>query len=415
MKIINKKPKMKNNKFNADEHFKPKNIRFSVDVFEQLIINDLMMADNNEIKQKLGRNLTKEFNEWITNKLEKKENISVNCKGTTRSGKSLIALKVVMTAINYSNKNLGMNKKFDTEYIVCGNQKEYRLKLQDVQFGDFFQIDENAFASMGLGGMTEQQQLKDIQNIIAKQNVHVIYITPKTFLNTGATIGLSTWGKDSKNWLSRILMYHLQSGIPRLLGYVVINIGELFHQNGCMMYREFGGCTNPNRKKISDIPKELINNSYCIPQDCINDTNLAIKKLTKKDIETSACPFYRVCNNPMCKYEHKKDSWIAKEMKGGLDERTIERYNVSLKIIQELGLLYGDVIKLNAKNGKELALKVNLKIPKLTNTKMTKTEQEEILNIVKSMTSLDFIKDICENLELKFDDEIAKIKIGGSE
>ena len=80
----------------------------------------------------------------------------------------------------------------------------------------------------------------------------MVYITPQVFLPTGATIGLSYFGKDTENWVSRFLLYSLKSNMPSLLGYVVFDVGKNFSEDGCYIYKQLGGCTNPKRLKFND-------------------------------------------------------------------------------------------------------------------------------------------------------------------
>ena len=367
--------------------FEHKNIKFIVDEFEQLLLNDVY-ANDIETMKKLKRNVSDMFRRWIENKISKKENISISIKGQTRSGKSLLGLSVVdEVLINYDGKY------FDTPKIVMGNQKEYRAKLFDADFGDVFQIDENAFANVGLGSDTEIQQLKDIQNIIAKQNIHTIYITPRTFLDVNSELGLSTWGKDSANWLSRVLVYKTSNKVFPLLGYMVIDVGKLFRKYSCYIYKELGGCTNPNKiKDINELDKDTLKYSCCI-----------LKNYDKEKLHTKGqvCPFYEVCKHPLNQYEKKKDSWIAKEMKGGLDERTAGRFETAIKLLPKLTKydLEKQALLVTSRDGKQLGIKIGLYIGSVSSTKYTKTELEEIKVTLLSLTDFNFFAETLYQLE----------------
>lgn len=387
-----------NNK-ELQDFFKIKDLNFKVDKFEELILQDMTRFDE-DTRIKLNRDLTKLFNEWLKNKLDAKEQVKINIKGETRSGKSLIGLKILYTTTKY------YGYKFNTQKQVCSNQKEYRQQIATAEFGNSFQVDENAFTSVGLGSMTEIQQLKDVMNITAKKNIHTIFITPKSFLDTGATMGLAYFGKDTNNWVSRFLLYSLKGSIPALLGYVVFDVGKLFQDNGCLIYKEIGGCTNPKRYTYDKLKLkfngDLIKYSKCINKDF---------KESDLDNSTNACPFYNICKSQMIKYEHKKDTWINKELKGGLDERDSERIRVSLELLKEFGTIneVGE-IRLNAKNGKQLKLKVKLKLPKISNSKFTGTEIDEILTTLTSMTDLDFLKDVCNQINVDYEKLLVGLK-----
>ncbi len=371
----------------------PSKGNFEVDRFEHLILQDITQNDESTA-QKLHRNLTDMFNDWINQKVRAKEQIKINIKGETRSGKSLVGMKISKKITDQYNRS------FDANRIICANQKELRQKLQEADFGEVKQVDENAFANTGVGSHVEMQQLKDINNIIAKQNIHMIYITPRNFLDTGATLGLSYFGKDTDNWLSRFLLYSLKGGNPVLLGYVTFDVGSLFRETGCLMYHSLGGCTNPSQKKKEDIPERFLKHSDCVPKDYDPE---------KIRDDGKVCPFYDICKSAMAQYEHKKDSWIAREMRGDLDERTRERYELAVTCLKIFGVLDDDgggreVIKLTASNQKDMRNKVKAKLPRLANTKLTITEQEEILSIIQSMTNVSFLKDICEMLNMDFEE-----------
>lgn len=378
------------------EELKPKKKpEFIVDVFENMVLQDIAQNDE-ETNIKLNRDVTNEFLDWIKKKIKAKEQVKVAIKGETRSGKSLIGLKIMKITTDFYD-----DKVFYTPKIVCANQKELRQKLQEAEFGDSFLIDENVFSNIGAGSMSELQQLKDINNIIAKKNNHLVYITPRQFLDVGATMGLAYFGKDTEQWLSRFLLYSLRNAMPVLLGYVVIDVGSLFRDTGCLIFSYTGGCTNPNRLQKEDIPEEYIYNSDSIPEhtheDLINDNK--------------QCPFYQICNNPMAMYEHKKDSWIEREMKGGISEREKERYDLGLKVFLEMAFKNeAGEIKLNAKNGKEMKIKMKMKIPKFSNVQLTGTELDEIHQILISLTDLNFFKDICNILEKDYEETVSEIK-----
>jgi hypothetical protein len=359
-------------------------INFSVDVFENIILQDIAVHDEN-IKYKLNRDLTDEFTHYIKGKLKAKEQIKLNVKGETRSGKSLTGFKVTYMITNF------YEKPFNTERIVCANQKELRQKLNDCEFGEVFQIDENAFANVGEGSFTEQLQLKDINNIIAKKNIHMIYITPQKFLLNGATLGLSYFGKDTENWVSRFLLYSLK-GMPQLLGYVIFDVGALFRDNGCFLYKQLGGCTNPRRIKFDDINKDYLEHSFCIDKTKFDTID--------KDY-TETCPFYNMCNHGLCQYEHKKDKWIERELKGGLGERQLEKYQIALQLFKELAIIDDNgQIKLDASKRSEIEDKIELKLVNMSNTKFTGVEVKGVIDMVINLNRVDFLEMVLTACEM---------------
>ena len=377
------------------KYFPEHPVEFKVSKFEQHMLNDIFRGDEGTTI-KLHRDVTQDLLDEIELYVEQKRNIRFAGKGETRSGKSLAFLKICDLILR--TKDVDFNKEI--EKLVCGNQVEYRTKLKDAKFGDTYLVDENFFNNSGLGGNIEIAQLKDYNSIIAKKNVSVFFINPEKFLNVGATMGLSTYGRDSKNWLSKLLVYKFKDNYPYLIGYAIIDIGELFYRHGCFLFKEMGGCNNTNKKKVKDIPMDLINESSCIPKDT---------KLTDIKDNDQMCPFFEVCTHGLCQYEKKKDTWIEKEMEGGLDERTKDRFRVSLNLVYELFSDYNEDkmnIVLKAKNGKDLKIKCRTKMIKYSNSKWGVAEFDEIVQMILSNCDIDTL---CETL-ITIEDENLKKK-----
>ena len=259
------------------EKFEVKKTNFIVDRFENMVMQDVIQY-NEDMLQKLNRNVTQDLIEWFNDKLKSKENVSLSIIGSTRSGKSITGLKMM------DNLARIYKKPFDTNWIVGGNQNEYRLKLMNAEEGDMFQIEENAFAQVGDGAMTERAQLLDVQNIIAKMNIHNIYITPKRFLDNNAQYGLKFYGKDTNNWVSQFLLYKLGTFNPVLLGYVTINVGSLFNDYGCFFNKMLGGCTNTRRLILKDIT-----DTELIFDDTKHGNDIKEVRHSKEFLDNTAC------------------------------------------------------------------------------------------------------------------------------
>jgi len=410
------------------DKFKPsENPNFIEDVFDKKVRDQIAQYDP-IYRASLYFDSTTDFNKWLNDKRSIKKNTSINIKGDTRGGKSLVGLKIA------DNNSRYYNKPFKIDYIVCGNQREYRMKLDKAEFGDSFLIDENAFANVGEGTNAESQQLKDIQNIIAKKNIHTIYITPRQFLDTGAKMGLEYHSTAYNDWLSKFLLYNLKAN-PLLMGYVIIDVGKLFNDYGCFFNRVLGGCTNPNKLLLKNVTKNnLIFDNYqdkdnpkeekisidylkyssCIPEDWKQNPKIETLNLKEDDIKSIQCPFYRICQSPMCGYEHKKDTWINKEMRGGLSERKSERYRIVIELIKRAGYYNEDKggFELEVQNAKQIKPLMDLHLPEITSTKLTISEEKEILNSLISMSNKQIFFKTCEMLELDLKQTLNNIKDG---
>lgn len=386
------------------EEFKHCDIVFQVSEFEEMMLNDIYQHDEST-KIKLNRNVTDVFFREFEKYHDQKRNIRYNIKGETRDGKSYVGLKFM--DLSFDKQGISFNEKSD--YYTCGNQIEYRQKLQNAKFGEFYLIDENFFTRAGLGANIEATQMTDYNNIIAKKNIGSVFITPQKFLSTGAVLGFATYGRDSNNWLTRCLLFKFKDGFPYLMGYIVLDIGALFRKHGCLIYKFTGGCTNSKRVEIKDINEKFIKYSFCIPDEFkIDSSNLKLDR--DEDGNLVNCPYYEVCTHGVCRYERKKDSWIDKEMKGGLDERTEERFRIACELILELSptiIPENNIVRVKAKNGKDLKNRVKLKIHKFSNAKMGIAEFDELLEIIKSNTDISMLSETLvqlgdENLIQKF-------------
>jgi len=217
------------------------------------------------------------------------------------------------------------------------------------------------------------------------------------------------------------------------MGYIIVDVGKLFNDYGCFFNRWFGGCTNPEKRILVDIEiDELIfenrqdENKYfieklsidylkyseCVSKEFRQSLDLSKTCLNKDDLNKTPCPFYRICDSPMCGYEHKKDKWIDKEMKGGLNERTGERYRIVLEMIKRAGLYDEDLdaFRLDVKNAKEIKPLVDLYLPEITSTKLTITENKEIITSIMAMSNKAIFLKMIETLDLNLEDELKQIK-----
>lgn len=332
------------------------------------------------------------------------------------SGKSYMMLAVALRVVKVYNSLCPPQEKrgFDVLRIVCGNQSEFLNGLKDALFSDVRVIDEKLFGESGDGSMQMAQQLKDIDNIVAKHNIHTFAITPRTFIENGSVIGLASWGRDSKNWLSRALVYDLRGAIPTLLGYVVIDIKPLYEEFGCKIYQKVGGCANPKRY----YPKNEAELDGWYPTPPTNDMfPEELQKEHKKGctnklvMDGKSCPFYKMCHLPMAMYEKKKDTWIDKELEGGMSDRMKERIKTGLMVIPKVCILTDeDKIVFDSSNKNETELAIKMAIGMVSNIKYTGTETNEIITVIySSVRNIEKMKGYAEIVKLDTDKILSEI------
>jgi hypothetical protein len=143
------------------------------------------------LRQLLSTELTKEFFSTLYYKVMQtpRENLIIECKGLTRSGKSTVAIFLGKLISTWTGK------EFTAENIFQ-NQSEFIYKIKDLQYGDTCIIDEQRSEAYGEGVVREYSQLSEIINICAKKCINMIFIYPPSFTNRNAPYGLETISKD---------------------------------------------------------------------------------------------------------------------------------------------------------------------------------------------------------------------------
>jgi len=225
-----------------------------------------------------------------------RENLNPAIKGETRSGKSTVALSL-------GNFVSSMTKVPYTEFNICANESEYYSKVKNAKFNELFHIDEQKESKFGAGSFREEMGIMDIQNIIAKQCVHTIWIYPSDFIARNSVYGLETYGKDMNNKLIRCLVYDVRKtmmGLATPLGYIII-------------------------PKLQDV-------SYTREPE-----NKWSKYRLKNKYELERTDFHSKLEEA---YETKKDIWIGKEQTRDMGFHHEERFKLGVwlgqqKIFQE--------------------------------------------------------------------------------
>jgi len=180
-------------------------------------------VQNSEV---LRRALETDFTSTFIETLYKKaistpaENINIEIKGETRSGKSSKGI-FLGKLISYWH-----GLEF-TEENILPNQSELVYKLKDAKWGETFLVDEQTTEAFGEGIYRETAQLGMNLNICAKMCNNLIFIYPPHFTMRNAPFGLETIAKDTRNKYIKSYYHDLRSksfgygGIwPR--GYVIL-------------------------------------------------------------------------------------------------------------------------------------------------------------------------------------------------
>jgi len=167
----------------------------------------------------MNRNLTGLYFNFLTYKVQMKENIALECKGVTRSGKTT----AMISTMKFVGKLTGT--PFNSEH-VCPNEQYYISLVKKAVDNQGIVVDEQLETHVGIGSFREMQYIEDLNNIIAKRCIHVAWIHPPDFVGRNAFYGLETAGRNLEHKLTKLLLYDLTqksygvSSIP--LGFVII-------------------------------------------------------------------------------------------------------------------------------------------------------------------------------------------------
>ena len=185
----------------------------------QSYLNALKMQKLPIFAEAMNRNMTGLFFKFIDYKVEHKENISIEWKGVTRSGKSTGAISV--------HKYIAMRTgvPFLPKY-VCPNEQYYIDAIKVAVDNQGLVVDEQLETHVGIGSFREMQYTEDLNNIIAKRCIHVSWIHPPEFVGRNSFYGLETAGRNFEYKLTKFLLYDLTqkafgiSAVP--LGFIII-------------------------------------------------------------------------------------------------------------------------------------------------------------------------------------------------
>jgi len=169
----------------------------------------------------LHNNLTNDFVQSLHHKVTRAppENINIEVKGQTRSGKSTVGISLAMLISRW------WGYKF-TEKNILPNQSELLDRLMNAEYGETFVVDEQTPETYGEGILRETEQLGSNLNICAKQCNNLIFIYPPSFTSRMAPYGLEAVAKDPINKYTKCFYYDLRrkefGGMQIPVGYIII-------------------------------------------------------------------------------------------------------------------------------------------------------------------------------------------------
>ena len=230
----------------------------------------------------------------IVRYIKEKRVFRTSIMGETRGGKSEIGSTLCFWYTNvwniffnngfFDNLDLFLDKTFKKEKLkfnvdfVCDNQQVYKDRLKKahknniLHWGQIWQIDEEKRSEGGVGSISDIIETQNLNNIIAKYNQSEIWIQPEKFETHNCPFGLKVVKKDEVKRVNWCLLFKLEQ-----------------EPNGVTIYRFLGWVK--------------------IPLHTNEEFRIEYNKL--------------------------KDNWIAKELKGRVDERMLARSKCAEMLVKK--------------------------------------------------------------------------------
>lgn len=312
---------------------KPKtDFNFKQEPLAEKLINYEIARSPDTLGRAMTTDLTPYFFQNLFHKVNQKppENINLEIKGQTRSGKSTDGLTIYV----WECKAYGYEPTVEN---ILPNQAELLYKLKDARFGESYLIDEQTPETYTEGISAEAEQLGKNLNICAKMCNNLTFIFPPKFTIKSSPYGLETIGKDTTNFWNKCLLYDLSD--RRLLGFSAMPMGYVL------------------------IPKFLDKKYYQKPRE----------KWSEKKLQTYINRGYEYLSQLEEDYETKKDIWIE-------EVRSLSG-NSRNKIKEEYAQTLADDLLFSSLSNKERSAYVQIKINAGEFMEMAKTEIETIVSM----------------------------------
>lgn len=221
--------------------------------------------------------------------VQRQQCLRISIMGETRSGKSETAITLCLLFTNFFNEcqKKGLFNKsdvitegfahlkknvFDTTNILS-SQHEYinilRHKAADktLNYGQFWQIDETIEQTGGIGSYTEEIELRNVNNIVAKFFQNEIWICPVRFKTQNCPYGLRVYKKDVINRVNWCLLYKIDQSQTigySFLGWVNVPLHtnevlrkEYDHKKNLWIQEQFMGGGNTRMKERKKTAEQL--------------------------------------------------------------------------------------------------------------------------------------------------------------
>lgn len=197
-----------------------KNPTFVINPLQKKAIDQRSELDT-EYAQATTSNSTVPFWRYVLYKAKYYENLELAVfSNFQRSGKSSVALAI---ALFYCQL---IGYKMTVKNDIYPNQHAFLFDVPKRKFNSMALIDETQRLVAQMGSYVSDQELSDIQKIIAKEMMHTVQVFRRLSYETNAHYALEPIGKDFKNGLIKCHLYDMAAsnnvGMNKLLGYVIV-------------------------------------------------------------------------------------------------------------------------------------------------------------------------------------------------
>jgi len=275
---------------------------------------DLEAQKSPALHRALNSDLTQEFIMSLYYKatMSPPENINIEIKGQTRSGKSTVGITLGILISRWWGHEFTIDN-------IMPNQGELLYRLKDAKYGETFLVDEQTPECYGEGIIRETEQLGMNLNICAKKCNNLIFIYPPNFLSRNSPFGIEALAKDTVNKYTKCFYYDLRR-------------------------KEFGGTQIPTGFLI--LPKT---------QD-IKYKKLPRANWSEKRIRNFEEKGYDFDSELEEQYEEKKDTWIEKVRNMDSSTRDKKKQELANELSQDSKFLK---LKTNGQREAYLLMQVN--------------------------------------------------------
>jgi len=241
-------------------------------------------------------NVTKFFQREIYNYIRDARVFRCSIMGEVRTGKSESAQSIAKWYIQIFNKflKMGLFEKIDifeqgflnkepltlSSKYIYGNQSEYIYSLREQQkegklpFGQIHIIDETREGVGGLGSFSEELELKNLNNIVAKFMQSEIWLSPNKLALKNCPYGVRLVKKDLKERVNWGMLYKLDTEANSITSYDFLGWVKIPLHNDEELRKEY------NQKKNKWIEHEYQGN---VDPRAIERNKLA-EKLSKDNL-----------------------------------------------------------------------------------------------------------------------------------